>query len=106
MSLLTEAYDLLGVLANGEALDKDFYREQCAKARELMRKIAAAEADQEEIDLARNEYGSDEVEIDDDATTSRSDDGTWVSAWVWLSNDDLELAEECEFEVLEVEGDE
>ena len=37
---------------------------------------------------ARREYQSDEIMIDDNATFSSSDDGVWVSAWVWLGNDD------------------
>lgn len=37
-----------------------------------------------EIDRAREAYSSDDVEIDDVAFTSRTEDGTWVQAWVWL----------------------
>lgn len=33
---------------------------------------------------ARAQYGSDEIEVDDDAKLSHGDDGTWVQAWVWL----------------------
>lgn len=40
-------------------------------------------------ELARKEYGSDEIEIDDEADISEGDDGTWVQAWVFLSNDTL-----------------
>ena len=41
----------------------------------------------EEIERARNDYAKgsdDDIEIDDDALTSRADNGTWVQAWVWL----------------------
>ncbi len=41
---------------------------------------------------ARNEYGSDEIEIDDEAEVSETGDGTgvWVAAWVYVrtENDD------------------
>lgn len=36
------------------------------------------------IAAARDEYASDDVEIDDNPSISRADDGTWVSAWVWV----------------------
>ena len=39
------------------------------------------------IDRARELYGSNELEIDDDAALSDGDDdGTWVAAWVWLAD--------------------
>lgn len=37
-----------------------------------------------EIESAREAYSSDAIEIDDVAFTSRTEDGTWVQAWVWL----------------------
>lgn len=40
------------------------------------------------VEKARNIYGSDDIEIDDNALTSRGDDpGTWVQAWVWVYDD-------------------
>lgn len=43
----------------------------------------------EQIKHARNEYATDEINIDDDALTSVPDDGSgvWVAAWVWLSSE-------------------
>lgn len=47
-----------------------------------------------EKERARDEYGSDDVEIDDIALASRGDSGMWVAGWLWLANpedaDDLE----------------
>lgn len=40
----------------------------------------------EEIERARDIYGSDDVEIDENAKASRTDVGTWVAAWVWLDD--------------------
>ena len=34
-------------------------------------------------------YGNDDVEIDDNASTSYGDEGVWVQAWVWVRNDDI-----------------
>ena len=45
------------------------------------------QASPEEIERARRKYGSDDVGIDDNAKASRTDDGTWVQAWVWLYYD-------------------
>lgn len=40
-------------------------------------------------ELAREQYASDDIEIDDtltDADFSPAEDGTWVHAWVWVAN--------------------
>ena len=49
----------------------------------------------EQIRAAREQYGSDDIEVDDNATISEvsppadgSPDGLWVQAWVWLAPDD------------------
>ena len=42
-----------------------------------------------EIDKAQEIYQSDNVEIDSPAKASRTDDGLWVAAWVWVSYEDL-----------------
>ena len=36
-------------------------------------------------DAAREQYGSDDCEIDADAVVSRGDDGAFVAAWVYVS---------------------
>lgn len=40
--------------------------------------------DEKLIDRARELYANDDLEIDDDAVISASDDGCWVQAWVWV----------------------
>lgn len=45
-------------------------------------------ASAEEIAAAREAYGGDDIEIDDDARASRADNGVWVAAWVWLAGDE------------------
>jgi hypothetical protein len=40
-----------------------------------------------EIQVARQLFQTDDVEIDDDAAVSISPDGTWVSAWVWIGTE-------------------
>lgn len=38
---------------------------------------------------ARAQYGSDEIEVDDDAQISRAQDGgAWVQAWVYIDTTD------------------
>lgn len=44
------------------------------------------------LELAREEYAhgsNNNIEIDDDADISAGNDGTWVQAWVFLSNEKL-----------------
>lgn len=36
------------------------------------------------IEMARDEYANDNVNIDEDALFSEADDGCWVQAWVWV----------------------
>jgi hypothetical protein len=36
------------------------------------------------IQRARDEYASDDLEIDDNAVVSTGEDGSWVQAWVWV----------------------
>ena len=45
------------------------------------------QATEVEITKARQIYGSDDVEIDDNARASRDDEegtGTWVQGWLWV----------------------
>jgi hypothetical protein len=43
-----------------------------------------------EIERAREAYcdSPEDIEIDEVAFTSRTENGTWVQAWVWLPNDE------------------
>lgn len=45
---------------------------------------------------ARHLYAdhTDDVEIDDDAQLSETDDGTWVQAWVWVYREENDVEEE------------
>src|SRR3546814_18155370 len=50
---------------------------------EAVRLLEEAEASPSDIEAARELYGSDDIDIDDDALFSRgADAGTWVQAWV------------------------
>ena len=49
-------------------------------------------ATEEEIGRADDEYSDERVAIDSCALASRSDEGVWVQAWVWLQNPDNEEA--------------
>ena len=52
--------------------------ESCREAVDSREQFADA------IALAREDYANNEVEIDDDPVLSVSDEGVWVSAWVWV----------------------
>lgn len=59
--------------------------------------------DKEWRDLAKGQYGSDDVEIDIDARVSIGEDsagpaGAWVQAWVWVNNPNKIVCPECEQE--------
>ena len=41
------------------------------------------------VEKARELYQSDDIEIDDGAKLSETDDGAWVQAWVWVAYDDF-----------------
>ena len=42
----------------------------------------------EQIQRARDEYQTDDINIDDDANVSPTESGVWVQAWVWLHNEE------------------
>lgn len=54
----------------------------------------------------KHEFGSDgDVDIDENAVVSRSDDGAYVMAWLWVSNEDAGLSDENEdFSVERIPG--
>jgi len=40
------------------------------------------------LSAAREEYASDEINIDEDAELSEADDGCWVQGWLWVYTGD------------------
>lgn len=87
-----------------DVIDAALYRAMASTAHDeakavrdkiLKANAPAAEADAIFIAKARDLYADDECEIDDAPATSAGDGGTWVAAWVWVSNDDVEVCEEC-----------
>ena len=65
--------------------------------RKLREDVIEDEGDDELIEKARKLYASRsdcDVMIDDDAPFSRTDDGAWVGAWVWVRYDKAEDDEE------------
>lgn len=42
------------------------------------------------VQLARNNYCTDDLGIDDNPQISSSDEGMWVAAWVWVSNAEID----------------
>lgn len=40
--------------------------------------------------VARSVWGSiDDVQVDQNAAVSLSEDGAWVNAWIWVSNEEV-----------------
>lgn len=55
----------------------------------LLTEIAAErEAYADVVDRAHDVYGSDDVNVDAEPILSVSDEGVWVSAWVWVPDED------------------
>ena len=70
-------------------------RDALYKAFNLMKKARDGVASPELRQAAEDEYGTDEIEIDDEgAGTAPGEGGIWVQAWVWVADDEEEEDEE------------
>ncbi|WP_296320823.1 hypothetical protein [Reyranella sp.] len=45
-------------------------------------------SDEAFIAAARAQYASDDIEIDAEPQLSHAEEGVWVQAWVWVSNEE------------------
>lgn len=75
------------------------HAEEAKAVQALLSRIAEIESwkrpeDGQIITRARELYANDETEIDDDPAVSHADDGTWVAAWVWVSNEEAGLIDD------------
>lgn len=89
MHLLHQASEILSRIVTGETPD-------ITKIESLLNEIEESRASDELVEVAQGIYQSDDVNVDPSATTSESEDGTWVSAWVWVSDSEIEDDEEEE----------
>lgn len=46
-------------------------------------------ADAATAERAVEQYGDDDIQVEDPPYVSRSGDGAWVLAWLWVNNDDV-----------------
>lgn len=83
MHLLHQASKILSRIVTGDTPDS-------AKIESLLNEIEESRASDKLIEVAQGIYQSDDVNVDPGATTSESEDGTWVSAWVWVSDSEIE----------------
>lgn len=83
---LTKSADAILAAFGGDT--PEYLRSEAAALAEAVATAKAATADPADIRRAIAAYGSDDIEIDDDALTSVSDHGLWVQAWVHLRHDD------------------
>lgn len=63
--------------------------DQCIIAIGLITTAKDARADPALLAAANDLHASDDIEIDDVAGTSPTDEGTWVQAWVWVPAPEL-----------------
>ncbi len=54
-----------------------------------MNEAKAREIEERARGKAKDNYGSNEIEIDVGAEVSIGDEGAWVRAWVFVPNDEL-----------------
>lgn len=82
---------LIELLDNREQLDlHEDDRAMLENARKIFDDAKEYEASEGLMELANDIYGTDEVEIQNPgAGTSPTDEGIWVQAWVWVSQDKL-----------------
>lgn len=58
-----------------------------AGAVRALQQVMPEQADEALRERAAVQYASDDIEIDDVAYAAKSNDGAWVSAWVWVPKD-------------------
>lgn len=70
------------------AIDRRASDAERTEARTLIVDCLARTTSQAMREAAADRWASDDLEIDDEASESPTDDGgTWVSAWVYVRND-------------------
>lgn len=88
-----------------------FNRDEEARQRAMVAILEAEQAiaDVDMIHAARVEYGGDDIQIDDDAGTSDTNEGVWIQAWVFMrddaSDDDDDICTACERDSLDCSRD-
>jgi hypothetical protein len=79
---------LLELLKQDVYTDAPEYAERVKEIKDALATIAIA--DESLIEEARHLYQTDDIEIDDfGVETSRTDDATWVQAWVYVVDSDI-----------------
>lgn len=76
-------YEQLDVIHN-EYSSKKFFKLKRKTMRLLLENLLNAERAEQYRAKARYIYGSDDVEVDDDAMVSKGDGGSFVQAWLWV----------------------
>ena len=64
------------------------------EGQQLLDDYRGDQADPELLEAAQDIYETDDLEIDEGALTSEGDRGTWVQAWVWVSDDEYDEEDE------------
>lgn len=98
--VMIDAFSSHGKPATGYIQLPNDYETLAALEREF-RALALAAREREELaqktfptfgqyrDAAAEQYGSDDLEVDADASVSEADEGAWVQAYVWVRRSDV-----------------
>ena len=88
--------ELLDILQSDIYTDDAEYADRVRTIREwaTSQSLASPALIEEARALYAHESG-DDIEVDEEALTSRSDDGTWVAGWLWVADSDLCPHGEC-----------
>ncbi len=89
--LMKAARDVIATWERGDLAGS--VRDLEAAVNECHGVIDLSESNPDIIEQARDMYANDELQIDDSPVLAPADDGTWVSAWVWVPKEDGQQAE-------------
>ena len=77
-----------------ELSDTVLTEDTAAEMQKILHNAKRNMADPALREAAHDEYGTDEVEIDDEPAIAPADGGTWVAAWVWMPDEEDDEPEE------------
>lgn len=73
-----------------ELSDTVLTEDTAAEVQKILHEAKRNMADPALREAAHDQYGTDEIEIDDEPAIASASGGTWVAAWVWMPDDEDE----------------
>jgi hypothetical protein len=88
--------ELLDILQSDIYTDDAEYADRVRSIREwaALQQMASPELIEEARELHARQSG-DDIEVDEEALISASENGTWVAGWLWVADSDLCPHGEC-----------